>query len=209
MKKTLIILAHEDLEQSKVNQYLFKYLTSHMHEQNLSHWTLHNLSKNYPDYNIDVKKEQKLLKEHDNVILQFPLQWFSSPAILKKWMDTVFTYGFAFGSEYALQDKKLQVVVTIGGAEASYTTEGQNGFSLEQILAPIEATARYLRMDYQAPLALYQTYGLKDQQLAAFAKKYVNNLNEYHLNSEFNSNLNNSFNNSPTELRIHKSKFHK
>ncbi|GGW27199.1 hypothetical protein GCM10010381_09280 [Streptomyces xantholiticus] len=35
----------------------------------------------------------------DAVILQFPLWWFSVPAILKGWFDRVFTFGFAHGPD--------------------------------------------------------------------------------------------------------------
>ncbi|WP_367133458.1 MULTISPECIES: NAD(P)H-dependent oxidoreductase [Streptomyces] len=39
----------------------------------------------------DVAAEQEKLRWSDAVILQFPLWWFSAPAILKGWIDRVFT----------------------------------------------------------------------------------------------------------------------
>ena len=33
----------------------------------------------------------------DAVLLQFPLWWFSMPAILKGWVERVYAYGFAYG----------------------------------------------------------------------------------------------------------------
>uniref|UniRef100_A0A4X1SQL2 N-ribosyldihydronicotinamide:quinone dehydrogenase 2 n=1 Tax=Sus scrofa TaxID=9823 RepID=A0A4X1SQL2_PIG len=44
----------------------------------------------------DIVEEQKKLQEADLVIFQFPLYWFSVPAILKGWMDRVLCQGFAF-----------------------------------------------------------------------------------------------------------------
>ncbi|XP_041488538.1 ribosyldihydronicotinamide dehydrogenase [quinone] isoform X3 [Microtus oregoni] len=44
----------------------------------------------------DILEEQRKVKEADLVIFQFPLYWFSVPAILKGWMDRVLCQGFAF-----------------------------------------------------------------------------------------------------------------
>nr|XP_021528333.1 ribosyldihydronicotinamide dehydrogenase [quinone] [Aotus nancymaae]XP_021528334.1 ribosyldihydronicotinamide dehydrogenase [quinone] [Aotus nancymaae] len=44
----------------------------------------------------DITDEQKKVQEADLVIFQFPLYWFSVPAILKGWMDRVLCQGFAF-----------------------------------------------------------------------------------------------------------------
>ncbi|NP_001413092.1 ribosyldihydronicotinamide dehydrogenase [quinone] isoform 5 [Mus musculus] len=44
----------------------------------------------------DIFEEQRKVQEADLVIFQFPLYWFSVPAILKGWMDRVLCRGFAF-----------------------------------------------------------------------------------------------------------------
>jgi putative NADPH-quinone reductase len=44
------------------------------------------LYKVYPDGNIDVEKEQKLIESHN------------CPPLLKKWLDDVLTYTWAYGS---------------------------------------------------------------------------------------------------------------
>uniref|UniRef100_UPI001E1B43CE ribosyldihydronicotinamide dehydrogenase [quinone] isoform X2 n=1 Tax=Jaculus jaculus TaxID=51337 RepID=UPI001E1B43CE len=44
----------------------------------------------------DILEEQKKVQEADLVIFQFPLYWFSVPAIMKGWMDRVLCQGFAF-----------------------------------------------------------------------------------------------------------------
>ncbi|KAM5268045.1 ribosyldihydronicotinamide dehydrogenase [quinone]-like isoform 2-T3 [Hipposideros larvatus] len=44
----------------------------------------------------DIIDEQTKVQEADLVIFQFPLYWFSTPAILKGWMDRVLCQGFAF-----------------------------------------------------------------------------------------------------------------
>lgn len=45
----------------------------------------------------DITNEQNKLLWADTVILQFPLWWFSMPAILKGWVERVYAYGFAYG----------------------------------------------------------------------------------------------------------------
>lgn len=45
----------------------------------------------------DIAAEQDKLRWADALILQFPLWWFSMPAILKGWVDRVYAYGFAYG----------------------------------------------------------------------------------------------------------------
>lgn len=43
----------------------------------------------------DLTEEQKKVQEADLLIFQFPLYWFSMPAIMKGWMDRVLVQGFA------------------------------------------------------------------------------------------------------------------
>ncbi|WP_447896227.1 NAD(P)H-dependent oxidoreductase, partial [Staphylococcus aureus] len=48
--------------------------------------TIHDLYREYPDFIMNVKREQELVENHDNIIFQFPLYWYSSPSLLKKWI---------------------------------------------------------------------------------------------------------------------------
>uniref|UniRef100_A0A8D1A071 N-ribosyldihydronicotinamide:quinone dehydrogenase 2 n=1 Tax=Sus scrofa TaxID=9823 RepID=A0A8D1A071_PIG len=68
----------------------------------------------------DIVEEQKKLQEADLVIFQFPLYWFSVPAILKGWMDRVLCQGFAFDFPGFYDDGFLKVApggsVWMGGS---------------------------------------------------------------------------------------------
>lgn len=44
----------------------------------------------------DIVAEQKKLDAADLVIFQFPLHWYSWPAMLKGWIDRVMCNGYAF-----------------------------------------------------------------------------------------------------------------
>ncbi|MGP9812180.1 NAD(P)H-dependent oxidoreductase [Rhodopseudomonas sp. NSM] len=45
----------------------------------------------YPDGLIDFAVERGRLLRADRLVLQFPLQWYSTPSLLKLWMDGVLT----------------------------------------------------------------------------------------------------------------------
>lgn len=71
----------------------------------------------------DVAAEQARLEAADTLVLVYPLYWWSFPALLKGWIDRVFTQGWAYqdGADGKVQ-KKLQWLrvhlVGIGGAGA-------------------------------------------------------------------------------------------
>lgn len=91
--KLMVIVAHPDLKTSRANRALMLEIHNH---PNID---VRDLYRMYPNWNIDVEKEQQLLLSYDRVIFQFPFYCYSCPPLLKKWFDDVFTYGWAFGPE--------------------------------------------------------------------------------------------------------------
>ena len=91
--KVLYLVFHPDLTSSKVNRE-WKTQIDESGVVNVSR----DMYSEYPDFNIDVEKEQKLLLEHDRIVIQFPFYWYSCTPLLKKWLDVVLTYNFAYGS---------------------------------------------------------------------------------------------------------------
>ncbi|MBK1611986.1 NAD(P)H dehydrogenase [Rubrivivax gelatinosus] len=98
----------------------------------------------------DIEAEQAKLRWADALILQFPLWWFSMPAILKGWVDRVYACGFAYGvgehsdthwgdryGEGLLAGKRAMLVVTTGGWASHYAPRGING-PIDDILFPIQ-----------------------------------------------------------------------
>ncbi|XP_054627818.1 NAD(P)H dehydrogenase [quinone] 1 [Dunckerocampus dactyliophorus] len=80
----------------------------------------------------DIKAEQRKVKEAELIIFQFPLYWFSVPAIMKGWMDRVLTQGFAFSLEKMynngiFKDKKAMLSFTTGATESMFRPDGING----------------------------------------------------------------------------------
>lgn len=123
----------------------------------------------------DVKREQDRLSAADLVIFQFPLWWYSVPAILKGWFDRVLACGYAYGDGQsyatgALSGKKALLSVSIGGSEETYQENAAG--SLEKILFPIEfGTLRYVGFDVLPPiLAFSADYGDPARRAEVIAK---------------------------------------
>lgn len=89
--KNLIILAHPDIENSLINKRFLK-------EAAAQNFAVRDLAREYPSGEIDGERERAIIKAHDALVLQFPLHNFSSPAILKSWIDATMTYGLPTGA---------------------------------------------------------------------------------------------------------------
>lgn len=148
-KDVLVILCHPNLEHSQVNRLFVEELSE------LAEISINNLYERYPDYDIDVQAEQELLKQHDKIIFQFPLYWFSSPSLLKKWMDEVITSAFSIGPDSKLKGKKLLIVVSAGGTKEDYSHEGLMKHTMDEVLVPFEAFARLTKMKFLPPFVTY------------------------------------------------------
>ncbi|CCC67253.1 hypothetical protein NCAS_0A06950 [Naumovozyma castellii] len=138
----------------------------------------------------DVIAEQEKMKWADLVVLQFPMWWFSMPAIMKGWVDRVFAFGFGFGlgeyndkhfgdryGEGIMEGKKAMLMVTTGGWESHYSNRGING-TMDEILHHIQhGILFYVGFDILPPFVLYGTMSLKEgKELDATAKRLCDQL---------------------------------
>lgn len=115
-----------------------------------------DLYAEYPRFNIDVPREQERLLEHDVMLFQFPVFWYSSPALVKEWQDLVLEHGFAYGTGgNSLTGKTMMLAVTAAGPSDAYTPEGYQHHDLRTFLTPFEQTARLCKMHFPAPYVLY------------------------------------------------------
>ncbi|MEU3036500.1 NAD(P)H-dependent oxidoreductase [Streptomyces griseoaurantiacus] len=137
----------------------------------------------------DVRAEQEKLLWADTVIFQFPLWWYSMPAILKGWVDRVFTYRFAYGvgehsdtrygeryGEGTLAGRKALLSVTVGGPEAHYAARGING-PIDDLLFPIHhGILYYPGIEPLPPFVLHGTDRMTDEEYADAAKAWERRL---------------------------------
>ncbi|MGD9419885.1 MAG: NAD(P)H-dependent oxidoreductase [Verrucomicrobiota bacterium JB025] len=167
MERTLIVFCHPALEKSRTNRALIEGVAD------LDGVTVSDLYERYPDFLIDVKREQDQLVEHERIVWQFPLFWYSTPSLMKEWMDVVFQYGWAYGrGGNALAGKRVKAVVTTGADAGSYTAEGFNGHTVRDLLLPLERSARMCGMEFAEPLVFYDALKLDGGGLARAVADY-------------------------------------
>ncbi|GGI15799.1 NAD(P)H-dependent oxidoreductase [Gottfriedia solisilvae] len=176
--KTLVIVAHPNLDQSKVN----KTWMNRLQQEDL---TIHNLYAQYPEFEIDVEKEQKLLLEYDRIVFQFPFYWYSTPALLKQWQDSVLSYGFAYGSEgNKLHGKELMLVISSGGPSEAYQAGGYNQYTMSELTRPLQATANLCGMHFLPSFLLQGMMNLTDEKLQESAEELVTYVTNPNLRSK-------------------------
>jgi glutathione-regulated potassium-efflux system ancillary protein KefG len=135
--------------------------------------TFHDLYEAYPRLDVDVTREQELLLTHDIVVFQFPFYWYSTPPMLKQWQDLVLEHGWAYGSQgHALEGKTFICALSTGGRADAYRPEGYNRFTVRQLLAPIEQTARLCGMRYVPPFIVHGTHRLSSDEIAQAGRDY-------------------------------------
>ena len=148
--RVLILFAHPSQHRSEVNRPMLEATRED------GNCTVVDLYAEYPDYCIDIEREQARLRAHDVIVFMFPLYWYSTPAILKEWQDLVLEYGFAYGHDgRELHGKRLLCALTAGGIEDAYRESGFNHYSIRELLRPIEQTAALCGMVYLPPYALF------------------------------------------------------
>jgi len=166
-KRVLILFAHPAFQRSRINRKMLKGVDA------IPGVTVNDLYEHYPTLFIDIAREQKLLKQHDVIIMHHPFYWYSTPAILKEWQDLVLEHGWAYGREgRELSGKYILNAITTGGPEPAYSAEGYNRFTLRELLAPLEQTAFLCRMTYLAPFVVHGTHMMKPEVIAQHALDY-------------------------------------
>lgn len=166
-RRILILFAHPAIRKSRVNRRLVEAA------RGVDGVTVNDLYEAYPDFDIDVPREQKLLTDHDVVVMQHPFYWYSTPSILKEWQDLVLEHGWAYGHEgHALEGKILINAISTGGSEPTYCEQGSNRFSMQQLLAPIEQTARLCGMTYLPPFVIHGTHAIEEHEIAGHADDF-------------------------------------
>lgn len=132
----------------------------------------------------DVREEQQKLLWADVVVLQFPLWWFSVPAIMKGWIDRVFGHGFVIGvpregggwsryGEGRLAGKRAMLAITTGGREEQFSPRGINGEVLELLFHLNHGLFHYTGMTVLEPFMAYRTVRLPAEAFEALAQTYV------------------------------------
>lgn len=174
MTKTLILLFHRNLAESSANAALANAAAT------LPDTEIVNMQDMYPDGRIDVMRdgavEARRLLSTDRVIWQFPLQWYSTPPLLKAWQDAVLTRMFYIYYETEgrhLEGTPLMIAATAGNVPESYAPNGVNRFTMDAMLTPLRATAIRCGMPWGKPFVVYQADWLGENALEAAGSNYI------------------------------------
>lgn len=166
MPKVLVLFAHPRLEKSRSNRALLRHLPADV--------TFKDLYEVYPDFNVNVAEEQRLLLAHDIVVFHHPLYWYSAPPLVKQWIDLVLSFGWAYGpGGVALKGKTAFHVLTTGGPESAFQLEGFHGFTLAEFLRPLQRTMTLCGMTWLPPFVVHGTHRRTDEELEELGKQYA------------------------------------
>jgi glutathione-regulated potassium-efflux system ancillary protein KefG len=166
--RVLVLFAHPAPHKSRINRHLIASV------QGLNNITINDLYEEYPTFDINVQREQELLLAHDIIVFQHPFYWYSSPAILKEWEDLVLEYGFAYGTGGTkLHGKLFLTAITTGAPEEAYRRLGFNFFTIRELLAPFEQSAKFCGMRYLPPFVVHEAIRrTEEKEVMAFAQTY-------------------------------------
>ena len=165
--KILVAVAHPAFERSVVNRALVRAISG---EKGIK---AHDLYEAYPDFQIDIAREQALLTRYDVVVFQHPFFWYSAPALMKEWIDLVLEHGWAYGKAgNALAGKFMMNVLSTGGGPDAYRAKGTNRHTIPEFLAPFNQTARLCKMTYLPPFVVYEGRRLESSELRRAGEEY-------------------------------------
>lgn len=172
-RPALLVVAHPALHRSRANAALLDAVRTH------PEITIHDLYEDYADFLIDVEAEQQRLLDHDLIILQFPIYWYSAPALLKEWLDMVWLHGFAYGRHGTrLRGKTMLAAVTAGAEAADYRPDGEHRFTLAEFLRPLEATAHLCGLLWAEPFIVHDFIQMSDDQRREAGLAYAERLEQ-------------------------------
>jgi putative NADPH-quinone reductase len=169
---TQILLFHPNPARSNVNAAMARAAA------HLPHVAIANMAALYPagiEMERDSAQEAARLLRADRIVLQFPMQWYSTPALMKQWQDVVLTrmgYVYADSEGAGLAGKPLMVAATMGAEEATYRPGGRNRFTVAELLAPLQASANRFAMDWRDPFLVYDAGALSAEDLAETGDAY-------------------------------------
>jgi glutathione-regulated potassium-efflux system ancillary protein KefG len=167
MSRILILFAHPLLERSRMQQILLASASG------MPDVTVNDLYEHYPDFDIDIEREQDLLLQHDIIVWQHPLYWYSCPALLKQWLDLVLEHGWAYGRQgHALEGKKIFNALTSGGSTDAYQEQGLHKYGIREFLRPFERTAELCRTTYWPPFWVPGVHRMEQGDMETYGISY-------------------------------------
>lgn len=152
MSQVLVYYVHPGHKHSRANRQMLA------EAQSTAGINVVDLYAEYPRFEIDIEREQGRLLDHDTIVFQFPMFWYSTPSLLKEWQDLVLEHDFAYGSNgERLKGKQMLLAITAAGASSDYQKDGFQRYDIRTFLTPLEQTARLCQMNFLPPYLLFSS----------------------------------------------------
>lgn len=163
----LVIQAHPYPDRSYANRSLARAI------EGLPGVEVRSLYDLYPDFSIDVLAEQEALDRAQTIVWQHPLYWYTAPALLKLWFETVLSYGWAYGpGGQALRGKRCLWVVTTGGDQDAYSQRGAHQFEFDVFVPVMRQTARFCGLRWLEPIIVHGAQRIPPAELEVIGGNY-------------------------------------
>jgi putative NADPH-quinone reductase len=166
--KILALVAHPRISESRLHRAWANAL------DDTTRVSVRKLYQCYPYWTIDVAGEQALLTDHDRVVFQFPFYLYGCPPLMKKWLDDVLTFRWAYGpGGDALRGKEFLIAISTGGPADSYVAGGYHNFTIDELLVPFRQIANLVGASYLRPYVFHRARTVTDAEVASSASEYA------------------------------------
>lgn len=131
-----------------------------------------------------IQPEIAKVRRADMLLFQFPLWWYSMPAIMRGWIDRVFAEGFAYSEGHEFETglftgKKAMLSLTVGGDENYFLQTPQR--NLMGILEPIHyGIFSFTGMEVLPPYIVHAPASKTDAERKAVLEHYRQYLQNLH-----------------------------
>lgn len=164
--RALVVCAHPDLAASGFSRPFLEALDE-------SCFAKKALAETYPDWRFDVAREQADLVAAAEIVLLFPVFWYSPPALLQKWLEDVLVDSDGFEQRASLAGKPARMIVSTGGSADEYGPAGKNGHSVEDFLRSLETTLRYVGCVVGPSEVHHAAWRYSEEEVRALAGRFA------------------------------------
>ncbi|WP_018230543.1 NAD(P)H-dependent oxidoreductase [Methyloversatilis universalis] len=125
----------------------------------------------------DIRAEVDKVLACDLLILNFPIYWFSVPAMLKGWIDRVFVSGVFYGGKRiydrgGLRGRRALVAASLGGREHMFGPQALHGELNGMLRHVLQGSLGYVGFDVLEPFYAHHVPYLPEAERAAMLEHW-------------------------------------
>jgi len=129
----------------------------------------------------DIRNEIGKLQWCDLLVLNFPIFWFSTPAMLKGWIDRVLVSGLCYGGlrfydKGGLKGKRAMISITIGGQPHMFGPDAVHGPLEDMLRHLLRGTLYYVGMDVLPPFVAWHVPYISHEARVEILERYRDRL---------------------------------